>query len=180
MPSRRLDYAEILRLRDEEGLKFSEIAERLGCSKSTVSDAFYRVKSGKTSLDRPEKTRAPRGKTSRTRTPENAHVRGEVRDEAEEVRELSRTLRALPEWKEVQEVLEWCRMQMAREQESRTRTTHDAHAHIAHRAPRAQEPMISRGVRIRRDLFEEVQKYAEEKGVSVNEAINRIVEAGLK
>lgn len=175
MPPRRLDYAEIIRLRDEEGLKFSEIAERLNCSKSTVSDAYYRVKAGKTTLDRAEKGIVTEAKESRTRTKKTAHVRESVRDEAEKVRELSRALRALPEWKEVKEVLEWCRTQMVHEQESRT-----AHAHIAHRAPRAQEPMVSRGVRIRRDLFAEIQKYAEGKEVSANEAINRILEAGLK
>ena len=43
---RRLDYAEIARLYDVEGLSFMDIAQRLGASKSAVNRAYHRGKAG--------------------------------------------------------------------------------------------------------------------------------------
>ena len=44
---RPLDWTEIVRLRDKEGLTFEQIAERLGKTKGAVYNAYRRAKAGK-------------------------------------------------------------------------------------------------------------------------------------
>lgn len=44
MALRQLDYKEVARLRDEEGLSFNAIAERLDGSKSGVQKAYWKAK----------------------------------------------------------------------------------------------------------------------------------------
>jgi len=56
-----LNWSEIVRLRDEEGLTFEQIAERLGKTKGAIYNAYRRAKAGKLPSKPKEKADKPEG-----------------------------------------------------------------------------------------------------------------------
>lgn len=83
---KRLDWAEIIRLRDVDGLSFAEIGRRMGKSRPSINSAYDTAKSqGWTAEGPPEGTQEERGSAIPSATPV-LHSFGE--QETQELREI--------------------------------------------------------------------------------------------
>lgn len=156
----RLDWPQILRLKDEEGLTFEEIAERIGKTKGAVYNAYTRAKAQES---KPEVYYA-----SKPSSKPNPHA-GEAPNVVDSKPEVysggkpgvyyDRTLQDL--LPALEEVVTWWR--------TRKQTLSKPGGFQVKR----QTSILAE------DLIAEVRAYAEQKGITVTEAVNQILRRGL-
>lgn len=177
MPQKRqLDYKEIVRLRDEEGLSFEAIGERLGSGRSAIYRAYGRAKGtytdakdgqskpGRTRERTPDRTREDEDRSGRVCT--QCTLEENLEEENQRASECTEGTRegTREEWEEVRRMLTWWR-----ERQAYTQGT-----------PEGTRARVPQTFRIREELLEALRSYAEKEGISTGEAVNRIMEAGLE
>jgi len=149
---RPLDWTEIVRLRDKEGLTFEQIAERLGKTKGAVYNAYRRAKAGKLG----SKPKREAGK------PESL-----PKEDLTESKLLSKPtpIVGLPQGllPDLQEIVSWWR----KRKEERSK-------------PVVYSPTKRVTYILSEDLIRKVREYAQKKGITITEAINEIIRRGLE
>ena len=146
-----LDWSEIVRLRDEGGLTFDQIAERLGKTKGAVYNAYRRAKAGKL-RSKPKKAA---GKPESL--PKEDLTEGKPPSKPVPIVGLPQGL--LPD---LEEIVSWWRKR--KEELSK---------------PVVYSPTKRVTYILSEDLIQKVREYAQKRGITITEAINEIIRRGL-
>lgn len=147
-----LDWGEILRLRDEKGLTFQEIADRMGKTRGSIGNAYKRAKAegSKPSLypksklpskPKPEAEEGPAGVESKPEVYQDSKLEG-----------------LLPE---LEEIVSWWRQR----KKALSKPTG---------LPKKRQTYI-----LSQELIDGVRKVAQQKGITLTEAVNEVIRRGL-